>query len=127
MYALLKLVHVTSVVLTVGGFVLRGYWMATSSALLHHRWTRVLPHVVDSVLLVSGVAMLYVLSLNPFRIDWLLAKFAGLAVYIVLGTLALKRGRTRQARMLALAAALLVFAYIVGVALSRSPASWLPG
>lgn len=125
MYLALKLVHVTSAVLTISGFLLRGYWMMSSSALLLHPVTRVLPHIIDTVFLLSGIAMLFMLSLNPFNVPWLVAKFAGLIVYIVLGTIALKRGRTRQLRVLALAGAFLVFAYVVGVALSRSPASWL--
>lgn len=125
MYLALKLIHVTSAVLTISGFLLRGYWMMSSSALLLHPVTRVLPHVIDTVFLLSGIAMLFMLSLNPFNVPWLVAKFVGLIVYIALGTIALKRGRSRRVQVLALAGAVAVFAYIVGVALSRSPASWL--
>lgn len=125
MYLALKLVHVTSAVLTISGFLLRGYWMMSSSALLLHPVTRVLPHIIDTVFLLSGIAMLFMLSLNPFNVPWLVAKFVGLIVYIALGTIALKRGRSRRVQVLALAGAVAVFAYIVGVALSRSPASWL--
>lgn len=99
--------------------------MLTSSALLEARPTRVVPHIVDTVFLLSGIAMLVMLSLNPLTQGWLLAKFGGLIAYIVLGVIALRRGHTRQIRIFAFIAALLAFAYIVGAALSRSPQSWL--
>lgn len=124
-YSLLKSVHIACAMLTITGFALRGFWMWTSSALLAQRITRILPHVIDTVFLASGVAMLFMLSLNPFKVDWLVAKFVALLAYIVLGTIALKRGRTRRVRALAAIAAIVVFAYIVGVAMMHSPASWL--
>ncbi len=125
MYALLKLAHASFAALTISGFLLRCYWMLTSSAWLQHRVTRILPHVVDTLFLASGIAMLFMLTLNPFKVDWLVAKFVALLVYIVLGTIALKRGRTRGARVIAACAAVAVFIYIVGVAINHSPASWL--
>ncbi len=125
MYGWLKFAHMSFAALTISGFLLRSYWMLTSSALQHHRVTRILPHVIDTVFLASGVAMLFMLSLNPFKVDWLVAKFVALLAYIVLGTIALKRGRTRRVRALAAIAAIVVFAYIVGVAMMHSPASWL--
>lgn len=125
MYFTLKTVHVFCAVATVSGFALRAYWMATDSTLLTHRVTKIAPHVVDTVFLLSGIAMLVVASMNPFTQPWLLAKFAGLVAYIALGTIALRRGPTRDVRLLAAVAALAVFAYVVGVALSHSPASWL--
>lgn len=125
MYFVLKSVHMVCAALTISGFLLRGYWMFTASALLEQKPTRILPHVIDTVFLLSGVAMLFMLSLNPFTVDWLLAKIAGLIAYILLGMIALRRGPTRGTRVTAFIGAVLVFAYIVGVAISRSPTSWL--
>ncbi len=124
MYSLLKSVHVACAILTIAGFVLRGTWMWASSPLLEHRLTRILPHVIDTVLLLSGILMLAAVSRNPFVESWLNAKFAGLLVYILLGTIALRRGPTLTARVVAFFGALAVFAYIAGAALARSPASW---
>lgn len=125
MYAFLKVSHISFAALTISGFLLRSYWMLTSSALQHHRVSRILPHIIDSAFLASGIAMLFMLSLNPFKVDWLVAKFIALLAYIALGTIALKRGRTRGVRALAAAAAIILFVYIVGVATRHSPASWL--
>lgn len=124
MYAVLKNVHILCAALTIAGFVLRGYWMMTSSALLDRRLTRTLPHIVDTIFLLSGIGMLLTLSLNPLTQSWLIAKFVGLIAYIVLGMVALRRGPTLASRQLAFLGALAVFAYIVGVALSHSPLSW---
>jgi len=52
---------------------------------------------------------------------WLVAKIVGLLVYIVLGTIALKRGKTRRMRVGAFVAAIATFVYIVMVALTKSP------
>ncbi len=125
MYLLLKTVHLICAAATICGFILRGYWMMMSSELLHRKATRIAPHIIDTLFLLSGIAMLYMLSLNPFTQNWLIAKFAGLIVYILLGTIAIRRGATMQIRLIAFAAAVAVFAYIVGVALSHSAASWL--
>ncbi|MCP4301327.1 MAG: SirB2 family protein [Gammaproteobacteria bacterium] len=124
-YLLIKNLHTLAAMVTITGFILRGYWMMTGSSKLRHRITRIAPHVVDTVFLLSGIAMLAMLSLNPLSQSWLLAKFAGLIIYILLGAVAVRRGLTLQIRTVAFVAALSVFAYIVGVALSKSPASWL--
>ena len=119
-YTLLKYLHVGCVVLSGAGFALRGAWMLQGSPLLAQRWVRVLPHVVDTVLLASAIALAVMLEQYPLVQGWLTAKLIGLVVYIVLGTIALKRGRTRGVRLTAFGAALLVFAYIVAVALTKS-------
>jgi uncharacterized membrane protein SirB2 len=112
-------------VATISGFVLRGYWMMTQSDRLQLRVIRIVPHIVDTVFLLSGVAMVWTLQLNVLSQPWLLAKFTGLIIYVVLGAIAIKRGPTMQIRITAFVSALAVFAYIIGVAMTKSPASWL--
>lgn len=124
MYESLKAAHVVFATVTIAGFVLRGYWMLAASPMLTRRLVRIAPHVIDTLFLVTGIAMLFTVSLNPLGQPWLLAKFAGLVAYIVLGSIALKRGRTQGQRTLAFFAAVLVFAWIVGVALTKSVAPW---
>ena len=82
-------------------------------------------HIIDTLFLLSGIALVYQLQLNVFSQPWLLAKITGLIAYIVLGTIAIKRGPTLQIRVIAFVAALATFAYIIGIALTKSPASWL--
>jgi len=124
-YLLIKSLHMITAVATISGFVLRGYWMMIQSDKLAFKITRIAPHVVDTLFLLSGVALVSILQLNALSEPWLLAKFAGLIGYIVLGMFAIKRGPTLQIRVIAFVGALSLFAYIVGVALTKSPASWL--
>ena len=60
----------------------------------------------------------------PFAQGWLTAKFLGLLAYIVLGALALKRAKSKAARVRFLVLALLSYAYIVSVALTKNPWLW---
>lgn len=123
-YLALKHLHVTCVVLSGLGFSLRGWWMLTGSPLLQARLSRVVPHVVDTLLLGSALVMAWQSGQYPFAQGWLTAKFFGLLAYIACGTMALKRGKTPRQRLVFLVLALAAFAYIVSVALTRST---LPG
>lgn len=120
-YLTIKHVHVTCAALSITLFFMRGVWMLRDSPLLQQRWVRIVPHVVDTLLLASALTMVVWSAQYPFVQDWLTAKVIALLVYIGLGTVALKRGRTRGVRAAAFVAALLVFAYIVKVALTRQP------
>lgn len=124
-YALLKLIHVSSVALSISLFVLRGVWMLADSGQLQQRWVKVLPHVIDATLLFSAIGLTLSLQQYPGTHGWLTAKIAALLAYIWLGAVAIKRGRTKRARTLAWLAAILVFVYMVGVARTHHPLSWL--
>ncbi|KAB7624418.1 SirB2 family protein [Alkalilimnicola sp. S0819] len=120
MYAALKHIHLLAVVLSIALFLFRGVLMLLGSRLLRARVLRVLPHGVDTVLLISALALAWQFYRWPaVGHDWIHAKLIALVCYIVLGTVALKRGRTLRGRALALVGALVVFAYIVMVALSK--------
>ena len=121
-YLALKYVHVTCVLLSGLGFTLRGIAMLRDAAWRQHRLVRVLPHLVDTTLLASALSMAWLSGQYPFVSDWLTAKFFGLLAYILLGMVALKRGRTRVIRVRCFSLALLAYAYIVSVALTRNPA-----
>lgn len=118
-YPLLRTLHIATVHLTLILFLLRGFWMLTDSALLQARWARIVPHVNDTLLLVAAISMLFVAGMNPLDQPWLLAKIIGLLAYIGLGTVALKRGRTKAVRIKALVAALAMFGYIMAVAITK--------
>jgi uncharacterized membrane protein SirB2 len=120
-YLALKHLHITCVVLSGLGFCLRGWWMLRESPLRQHRLARVLPHMVDTLLLGSALTMAWLSGQYPFAQSWLTAKLGGLIAYILLGTMALKRGKTRQSRAGYFGLALLTYAYIVSVALTRNP------
>jgi uncharacterized membrane protein SirB2 len=115
----LKQAHVAFALLSLSGFVLRGYWMMGGAAVLQRRWVKIVPHVVDTLLFVSGIGLIVALGLYPTQQPWLAAKLVALLLYIVLGTVALKRGRTYRVRVGAFFGALVVFAYIATAALTH--------
>jgi uncharacterized membrane protein SirB2 len=115
-----KYIHLAAVLLSFCGFVLRAGWMLADSPMLGKRWVKVLPHIIDTALLLSALWLVYLMSLPLLQTDWLLAKIIALLVYIVLGTMALKRARTKAQRLMFALLAILVFLYIVSVALSKS-------
>ena len=96
-------------------FLVRGVWMLADSPALQRRWVKIVPHVNDTILLAAAVYMTVLVGLQP----WIAAKIVGLLLYIALGTVALKRGRSKRMRASAFAAALLVFAYVAAVALTK--------
>ncbi len=102
-------------------FLLRGVWMLRASPQLQQRWVRIAPHLVDTALLASAITLAAWSGQYPLAQDWLSAKVIALIGYIVLGTIALKRGRTRAVRTSAFVAALVLFGYIVAVAVTRQP------
>jgi uncharacterized membrane protein SirB2 len=124
MYVLLKHVHMTAVVLSGSLFALRGVWMTMESPLLRQRWVRIVPHIIDSLLLASAIALAITIQQYPLVHAWLTAKLFALVVYIVLGSIALKRGKTRRIRIFAFIGALLTFSYIIAVALSHNPVAF---
>lgn len=120
-YTLLKQLHLATIVVTLTLFVLRGIWMMADSPRLQARWVRVVPHINDTLLLASGLALAFLMGQFPLVDGWLTAKLFALIAYIVLGTIALKRGKTRGVRIAAWVAALAVFAYMVAVARAHAP------
>jgi uncharacterized membrane protein SirB2 len=120
----LKITHVSCVAISYLLFVARGVLMMRTSPLLQQKWLKVAPHIVDTLLLASAIALAVMSHQYPLAQGWLTAKVAGLLVYIGLGTVALKRGKTRGTRIAAWFAAQAVFFYIVAVALTRRPLPW---
>jgi len=123
-YVAVKYVHVAAVIVSYCLFVLRGAWMLADSPLLERRWVRIVPHVNDTVLLVAGIWLATLIGQYPGTAGWLTAKLAALVAYILIGTVALRRGRTKPVRAVAWVAAQLVFLYIVAVALTRTALPW---
>ncbi|MFC3282048.1 SirB2 family protein [Litchfieldella rifensis] len=124
-YFLIKHLHMTAAGMSLALFVLRAWWSVRESPHLQHMWVRVVPHLIDTALLVLGVWLMVMLRFWPHQHPWLAAKLIGLVVYIVVGTVAIKRGRTPMQRAVAAIAAVLVFIYIIGAAVQHHPLSWL--
>jgi len=92
-YLAIKYLHITFAALSGSLFLLRGFWMLQASSMLQQRWVKIVPHVVDTLLLVSALTLVFGSDQYPFEQPWLTAKVLALIVYIALGTIALKRGK----------------------------------
>ncbi|MEX0957701.1 MAG: SirB2 family protein [Burkholderiales bacterium] len=120
----LRTLHLGAVVASLALFFLRGLWMMALPEKLQRRWVRVVPHLVDTVLLASAIGLAWLTAQYPWQQPWLAAKIVALVAYVVLGSVALKRGRTLRVRAIAFVAALGTFGYIVAVAATRSVTPW---
>lgn len=119
-FSTIKIVHIVSVAISGSLFVLRGIWVIQKSGNLAKRWVRTAPHIVDTCLLLSAILLAIGLQQYPITHGWLTAKVVALLVYIGLGMVAIRHGHNQQSRIISWAAALVVFAYIIGVAITQS-------
>ena len=118
-YTSIKHLHMTMAALSGSLFLLRGIWMLRESSMLAQRWVRIVPHVVDILLLTSALTMVIWSEQYPFVQSWLTAKVLALIAYIGLGAIALKYGKRKSVRVCALALALIIFLYIASVAATK--------
>ena len=123
-YGFIRDLHVTFVVISGLFFVVRAVASVLGAAWLQQRWARTLPHLVDTLLLTLGIWLLVRLGLWPTELPWLTVKLIALVLYILLGAWAIKRSRTPWGRVLFAVLALLVFGYMVLVALTKSVVPW---
>jgi len=124
-YAALKLVHQSAVALSVTGFFVRGLASFSGAGWVRSRAARTLPRAVDTVLLLSALAMAWMLRLTPGNAPWLLAKIVGLVLYVGLGVVALRPGRSLAVRAAAWTAALATVGWIASVAVTKNPRGFL--
>lgn len=120
-YFLVKQLHMSAATLSIILFVIRSFWSVTGNALLQKRIVKILPHIIDTILLVCGVIL--AMMIGPEQ-PWILTKIVLLLVYIGVGTIAIKRGRTPGGRATAALISVAIFAYIVGVAITHNSLSW---
>jgi uncharacterized membrane protein SirB2 len=124
-YLWLKHIHMTLAAASGSLFLLRGLWMLADSPMRRRAWVRSTPHLVDSLLLATAIGLAWWSGQSPTANPWLAAKVTALVAYILLGSLALKYGKTRLVRGAAFIAALACFGYIVATAVTKNPLFFL--
>jgi uncharacterized membrane protein SirB2 len=120
-YAGIKLLHVSCVAASGTLFALRGVLVLRGQALGNHPALRWLSYAIDTTLLAAALLLMQILRIHPGSQRWLDVKLLLVVVYIVLGSLALRRARTPRLRLGCFVAALLVFLFIVGIAVLHDP------
>jgi len=125
-YAQIKWVHVIAVLLSGALFVIRGLLVQGGRT----RWAMATPvryasYSIDTVLLAAALLLAVALPGALFANQWLTVKIVLVALYIGLGSAALRRAQTPRSRALCFAAAIFVYASIIGIALAHHPLGWL--
>ena len=120
-YVILKHLHMTAVALSGLLFMVRGLSLLQGSTQLQAIWVKITPHVIDTLLLVSAIAMLVVSQQFP---AWVHVKITLLIVYIGLGLMAFKKAKTQGQKLTFLLAAVAVYVFLISVALTKSPAGF---
>jgi uncharacterized membrane protein SirB2 len=123
-YPQIKATHVVLVLASGALFFVRAL-----AVQLAQRWplaapVRYVSYSIDTALLTSAFMLMTVLQQFPLVNAWLTVKVTLVVVYVLLGTFALKRARTRRARLFCGIGAVLVYATILSVARTHSP--WGP-
>ncbi len=124
-YPQIKLVHIVAVLASGGLFFLRGLALHLGGKWAMAAPLRYLSYTIDTVLLTAALMLAAILHQYPFVHSWLTMKVVLLVVYVMLGTYALKRGRTLRTRVICWLAALAVYAFIISVARTHHPAGVL--
>ena len=115
---LLKEFHVAFAYLTVASFVARGLLSIADSPARNAKWIRIAPHIIDTFVLLFGIALAVTLSLSPLANGWLMAKIVGLVAYIGFGVMAM-RARSKPLKILGFVLAIASVGYIFAVAYSK--------
>ncbi len=121
----IKWLHIVCAMLSGAGFFARGILMVRESPWLQQRVVKILPHVVDTVLLVSAITLASQWGWAALHMPWIVAKIVTLLLYIGLGVVALRPWFSMRVRVGAWLAALGAFVYIVAVAISKNPLVFL--
>ncbi|MES3007582.1 MAG: SirB2 family protein [Pseudomonadota bacterium] len=120
MYTFIKIIHMSFAMISILGFLGRGILKINESPIVEKKLVRVLPHVIDTVLLVSAITLVVMSGQYPWVAPWVGAKVLGLIVYIGLGVVVMRTAKTRKTRIIAFALALVTAAYILMVASTKT-------
>ena len=121
MYMMAKHLHMTAVGLSILLFVFRFIGSQFDASVLSKKWVKILPHIVDTVLLASAIWLCVILSQYPFVNAWLTFKVVGVVLYIVFGLFALKKAKTTMGKWSFFVAALAVLMATAMVAVTKQP------
>lgn len=119
-YMTVKLIHQSAVALSLTGFFVRGAASLSGATWVQIRLAKTLPHLIDTVLLLSALTLAWMLSLTPANAPWLMAKVVGVVIYVALGVIAMRPTRSKRVRVAAWLAAMATAGWIVSVAITKS-------
>ena len=119
---MLKMIHISAVLLSGSLFFIRGLGSIYNAKFMQLKLVKITPHVIDTVLLLTAIGLCVQIQQYPFVDHWITVKVFMLILYIVLGTIAIKRGKTTTQKVMGFIAAILVYLFMFSVARSHDPA-----
>ena len=120
-----KHLHMTLAVLSISLFTLRFIWLLANSPKLQAKWVKITPHIIDTLLLTIGVAMMVQYSFNPIEQLWLGEKLLAIVAYIFTGYYTLKLARNKPMQIIGYLGAMGWVMLIVRLAMTREPLIFL--
>lgn len=120
MYVAFKHLHVLFVLISVVFFITRFVWKQLDSGMLQKKWVKIVPHINDTFLLLSAIAMLVISQRAPITDPWVTEKVLGVIGYIIFAMMALK-GSTRTVSWLGFVIACAWLLFLFHIAFGKLP------
>ncbi len=114
---MLKLIHIVFILTSFGSFIVRMALSELKPEILQRKLFKIAPHVIDTLLLLTGIVLVFQGRWLEGEYGWIISKFLVLLLYVIFGVTAMRH--TGAARWLAFVAAIACFAYIFVVAISK--------
>lgn len=119
MYMFVKHLHLTAVALSLSLFILRFIWSLRRSPMMQKKWVKIVPHVIDTLLLASALTLCVILVQYPFVNGWLTEKVLGVVCYIIMGFVTLKWASTTPVRWLGFVGAMASIVFSAKIAVMK--------
>ena len=121
MYLSLKHSHLLFIIISIVLFEIRFFLLIFNKPI--HRVLKIIPHINDTLLLITGVSLAIIANIKPWEQTWLGYKLIALVCYIVFGAMALKSRGTK--RMVAFVLATISIVFMVFTAINKNPLFFL--
>jgi uncharacterized membrane protein SirB2 len=115
---MIKLFHLTFVLLSISSFVGRVILSVIHPTLLKQKIFKILPHIIDTLLLISGITLVFQGGWLSMQFGWIIAKIVALVGYIFLGVIVMRN--SGNVRWIAFAGAIFCYVYIALVAVTKN-------
>jgi len=114
---MIKSIHLLFILLSISSFLSRIFLAEFKPQLLQIKFIKIAPHVIDTLLILSGLTLVFQSNWLAGDYGWIISKFIVLVAYVGLGVAAMHSHGIR--RWSFFTAALSCFGYIIYIAVSK--------
>ena len=115
---MIKLIHLIFIFSSFASFTGRFALSVFKPYILQIKIVKIVPHIIDTLLLISGATLVFQGNWLEGEFGWILSKIILLLAYIVFGVMAMRCKGTK--RWLAFVAAITCFIYIFIIAITKN-------